>query len=88
MVNHCWAVCDLCKKNAIGELNVWVPVCLRCNKDIDNFFFHENCVDKIFNFYEHKIFQKYKQKLNICCNMCIIEDIGFDFMILNGASTD
>lgn len=82
MVNHCWANCDLCAKNAIGELNVWVPVCLYCGVVIANFFFHDDCVKEIFDVYERKIIEKYREKLKICCKTCSNKLIGFDFIDL------
>lgn len=83
MVNRCWAKCSLCAKNVIGELNVLVPVCLYCGVEIEKKFFHEHCVREIYNFLEHKIIEKYEEKLKIYCVTCSSGVIGFDFIDVN-----
>lgn len=87
MVNHCWAICNLCNENVVGILKTWVPVCSECNVDIENFYFHEDCVYKIFDQYRGKVVSEYKDKFKFACELCLTTSVEFDNISLDSVIT-
>lgn len=83
MVHHCWSICDLCNIKIIGELNIWIPVCITCAVDLKNFFFHYECVRVIFDYRNHKIFNAFEKEFEIKCEQCETNVIGFDYISLD-----
>lgn len=52
---------------------------MKCEKDIENFYFHENCVYTIFEHLDNKIEAGCVDKYSIVCEMCNVNNnIGFD----------
>lgn len=80
MVQDVWAHCEYCRQTVIGELNIWIPICLKCGTKIDHRHFHENCLRVIFNHTNHTIRPTYKSTLNIVCMKCNGDVIGMDYI--------
>lgn len=81
MVETLWFHCNVCNGKILDSKLVWVPICLTCEKDIENHYFHENCVYEIFEFLDNKIKAECKDKCSIVCETCKVNDnIGFDSM--------
>lgn len=82
MVKDHWFFCTVCSESILDEKQVWVAICLKCEKDIKNYYFHEFCVYNIFKHLENKIKEECKDKYPIICEVCKInENIGFDSMV-------
>lgn len=81
MVKDIWFDCSVCNEKIFDSKLVWVPICLTCAKNIENFYFHENCVYKVYEYLNDKIKAKCVDEYSIACEKCRVnENIGFDSM--------
>lgn len=79
MSNDCWFECTVCNEKVFDSKHVWVPICLTCEKDIENYYFHENCVYEIYNHSNNNIKAECENEYCIVCKKCKVnENIGFD----------
>lgn len=74
-----FAKCNWCHQNIYGILHNWFAWCLVCPKLIEGHTFCYRCVKEIYDYENQSIKENFKEILNIICENCESQEIGFDY---------
>lgn len=81
MVKDVWARCEFCFLNTHDKADIYVPSCVRCNTDNENFLFHKSCLFAIYDENTHtisKAFRKFVKKIK--CGNCLCEQFTVEML--------
>lgn len=75
-------VCIWCHFDIWSKNNTFVPVCMSCAEDIQDIYFHRDCIDAIYDKTTQKIKEEFRDQLPLIkCLKCLCEKFDPDVII-------
>lgn len=73
MVKSTWARCDWCHKITHDINEIFVLSCDNCGEDNEYYYFHENCINAIYDEEQKKIDDFFANFEKIECRKCLCQ---------------